>query len=61
MYGVNQENYEAGGVQDSQHQWWKASLLDLLPAIKVIGQSRIWNYLYCTLAILFTNSGCVLK
>ena len=25
VYGVNQENEEAAGVQDSKHQWWKSS------------------------------------
>ena len=26
VYGVNQKNKKVEGVQDSQHQWWKASL-----------------------------------
>ena len=26
VYRVNQENKDSGRVQDSQHQWWKASL-----------------------------------
>ena len=41
VYGVNQENNKAGGVQDSQHQWWKASPQTFFQLWKVIGQSHI--------------------
>ena len=40
---LNQENQEAGEVQDSQHQWWKAFSQTFFQLQKVIGQSRIQN------------------
>ena len=46
MYGVNQEDYEEGGVQDSQHKWWKSSL-QTSPAIK-----SYWAELHLELFIL---------
>ena len=46
VIGLNQENWETGGAQDYQHQWWKASLQTFQPWI-VIGQSRLLNCVYC--------------
>ena len=43
VFGVNQENQEAGGIQDSQCQWWRDSL-QTSQLQKVIGQSCIQNY-----------------
>ena len=61
MYGVNQENWEGGGVQDFQQQWWKVFRRPSTSYKMLLGRVALGIIYIIPIAVLFTNSGCVLK